>query len=288
MKTWDFLIERVIPGGDPWTKSDRTECTLNTAMLDSVACSPLAEYPDIEVAVALARFAHEEFEAYATEGEQIDQEDSVVVLRALRAVLTRLGVTTFDPPFRDFATFRRYWQRAGLTGSGSWDARRTYLYELFEPLHQILAEREAGSIDSTLATAISPRKATGWARVDEEISELRRHFETASTQQDYSNIGNDCVAVLEALSGVVYDHARHGRRDEDEPPVSKTKDRFDRYIEVELHGPSNAELRKLARATIEVAQAVKHRRDTTTRTDAGISGDAVILLANLLRRIKQE
>lgn len=127
---------------------------------------------------------------------------------------------------------------------------------------------------------------TGWPRVDEEISELRRHFETASTQQDYSNVGNDCVSLMEALSATVYDHNCHQRSDDAEPPVSSTKIRLERYIEVELVGPDNAELRKLARATIEVAQAVKHRRTTISRTEAGIAADAVILLANMLPRIQ--
>jgi len=288
MKTWDFLVDRTVPGSDSWTGRDQVEQSLNTDMLETVARQPLVDYSDIEVAVALARFAHEEFEGFATEGERIGQEDSVIVLRALNAVLARLGVTTFDPPFRDFGTFKKHWQRTGLTGSGSWDARRGFLYDLYEPLHKVLAEREANSITSTLATAISPRKVTGWPRVDEEISELRRHFETASTQQDYSNVGNDCVSTLEALSAAVYDHAKHGRAGDDEPPVAKTKERFDRYIEVELVGSTNAELRKLARAAIEVAQAVKHRRETTTRTDAGVTADAVILLANMLRRIQPE
>jgi hypothetical protein len=45
-------------------------------------------------------------------------------------------------------------------------------------------------------------------------------------------------------------------------------------------------MRKFARATIELAQAVKHR-GTPTRTEAGIVADAVILLANMLRRLDE-
>jgi hypothetical protein len=199
-------------------------------------------------------------------------------------VLRRLGVGTFDPPYRDFNTFTKYWKTQGA--SGSWQARRDLLDADFEPLHKVLDEREAGSIESNLATAISPHKVTGWPRVDEELSELRRHFETASTRQDYSNVGNDVVAVLEALSATVYDHALHGNTDEPEPPVANTKTRLDRYIEAALPGRTNAELRKLARASVELAQAVKHRRETVTRMEAGLAADAIILLSNMLRRIQ--
>lgn len=287
MKSWDFWIERTVPGPDPWGGGERTERVLDEQLLKSITHGPLADRTDIEVAVALARFAHEEFEGYGTGGADISQDDSVVVLRALKAVLKRLGITTFDPPFRDFNTFYKHWRAEGAVGTGGWQARRDILDKYFDPLHEVLDEREAGSITSTLAAAISPRKVTGWPRVDEEISELRRHFESASTQQDYSNVGNDCVAILEALSATVYDHSRHQRGDDAEPPVASTKARLDRYVEVEFAGAENAELRKLARATIELAQAVKHRRATVSRIEAGIAADAVILLANMLRRIQR-
>lgn len=283
MKPWDFWTEREVPGIDPFGPT-RTERVLDTDKLDAVVAGPLPNHPDIETAVALTRFVHEQYESYGTNQEGLVTDDeSLTILRSLKAVLKRLGITTFDPPFRDFNSFYKHWMRND--GYGSWQARRDILDEIFEPLHKVLDEREAGSIASTLATAISPRKVTGWPRVEEEVSELRRHFESASTQQDYSNVGNDCVSALEALSAVAYDHGRHGTDGEDEPPVASTKKRLESIIEVELTGPENAPLRKLARATIEVAQAVKHRRETTTRTEAGISADSVILLANMLRRI---
>ena len=72
-----------------------------------------------------------------------------------------------------------------------------------------LAELEDAEIGSTLAQPITTHVGTGWVRVDNEISELRRHFQSARTEQDYRNIGNDCVAVLERLSQVVYDAAVH-------------------------------------------------------------------------------
>lgn len=285
MKSWQFWTEVLMP--DPWGTNTTTSRVLDEQLLLDLAHGPVVPRTDIEVAVALSRFAHEEFEGYGTGGAEINQDDSVIVMRALKAVLARLGITMFTPPFRDFDTFYKHWRSVGAVGSGGWQARRDILDQYFEPLHELLDEREAGSITSTLATAISPQKVTGWPRVDEEVSELRRHFESALTQQDYSNVGNDCVALLEALSATVYDHTKHKRGGEQEPPVQSTKERLSRYIEVELVGSDNAELRKLARAAIEFAQAVKHRRATVTRKEAGIAADAILLLANLLRRIHQ-
>lgn len=283
MRPSEFWIEREVPGFDPWGPG-RTERVLDTAKLDAIVAGPLPGHRDIETAVALARFVHDQYESYGTSKDGlVGDDESGLLIRTLKVLLRRLSITEFDPPFRDFNSFYKYWIRND--GYGSWQARRDILDEIFEPLHRDLDEREADSISSTLAAAISPRRVTGWPRVDEEISELRRHFESASTVQDYSNIGNDCVSTLEALSATAYSHDRHGREGEVEPPVAKTKDRLGRYIEVELAGRENANMRKLARATIEVAQAVKHRRGTTTRNDAGIAADSVILLANMLRRI---
>jgi hypothetical protein len=246
---------------------------------------PVAEAPDVEIAVALTRLVHDELELYGTSGSQMLSEDDMrEALRALHAVLGRIGIDV-DVPFRDFSTFRTYWGRND--GYGSWQARRDMLEAIFGPLHDQLADLEVTSLTSSLADPVSPRGRTGWSKVDEEIAELRRHFQTAQTPQDYRNVGNDCVFVTEALSRLVYDPERHLRPGEEEPPVSNTKQRLDRFVEDGLSGSENAELRKLVRAAIELAQAVKHR-DNSTRRTAGMSADAVILLANLLRRVEEQ
>jgi len=141
------------------------------------------------------------------------------------------------------------------------------------------------TLASTLAEAATSHETLGWPAVDTEVGELRRHFHSARTPQDYRAVGNDCVHIMEALSRQVYDHARHTPAGEEEPPVASTKTRLDRYVRARLPGSASAEIRKFARATIELAQAVKHR-GTPTRTEAGVLSDAVILLANMLRRLE--
>jgi hypothetical protein len=245
----------------------------------------LASAPDVEAAVALARLVHDELEAYGTAGgDRLTDGEMREALVALRVVVDRLGLGGFDPPFTDFTTFRSYWLREGAYGS--WQARRDLLSYVFDQLHDQLSDLETKALTSALADPISPRGRTGWQRVDEEIAELRRHFQTARTPQDYRNVGNDCVIVTEAISRTVYDADRHLRPGETEPPVANTKQRLDRFVEDALPSAENASLRRLARAAIDVAQAIKHR-STPTRRDAGVAADAVILLANLLRRIDE-
>lgn len=164
MKPWEFWIEHELEDPDPWGGTTAvTSRVLDEDLLLGLTRGPVASHSDIEVAVALARFAHQEFEGHGTSGAEITQDDSVLVMRALKAVLARLGITTFAPPFRDFNTFYKHWRSAGAVGS--WQARRDILDEQFEPLHEALDVREAGSITSTLATPISPSKVTGRATV---------------------------------------------------------------------------------------------------------------------------
>ena len=242
---------------------------------------------DVEVAVPLARLVHDQFERFGTDGQQeLTEESARDALLALRAVANRLGIEDFDPPFRDYGSFRSYWIQQGMAGSGGWQARRTVLYGIFEPLHDRLAEIEAQALTSTLATPISPHGRTGWPTVDQEIAELRRHFSTARSPQDYRGIGNDCVHITEALSRLLYDPSHHLRVGESEPPIDKTKQRLGRFVEDAVPGPENAAIRKVAVATIEMAQHVKHS-STPNRREAGIAADAVIQLANILRRLAE-
>lgn len=262
-----------------------TRPRLDRELIAEVRRGLLDDRSDAEVAVALARLVHDELELYGTDGNQVLKDPEIrEALVALRAVTERLGIT-LDIPFRDFATFRTYWTREGARGS--WQARRDLLGDIFDSAHDTLIDLETDSLTSSLASAVSPRGRTGWARIDEELSELRRHFQSARTPQDYRNVGNDCVTLLEALSAQVYEADKHLRAGEEEPPIAKTKLRIERFVEDSLPGAGNAALRKLTRASIEFAQGIKHN-DAPTRRDAGIAADAVILLANMLRRLADE
>jgi hypothetical protein len=283
MRPEDFIEDTVKPSGFGF---DSTVHRFRRELARRLRQGPLDNATDVEVAVGLARLIHDELEAFGTGGgEVLDDADMREALQALRAVCGRLGAGMPDVPFRDFTTFRSYWIRTGASGSGGWQARRDILSGIFDALHDQLADFESQSLTSSLAEAVSPRGRTGWTKVDAEVAELRRHFQTATTPQDYRNVGNDCVIVIEAVSAAAYDLARHLRPNESGPPVARTKDRLDRIVEVELPGPENAELRKLSRATIEAAQAIKHRT-TSSRRDAGLAADATIMLANLMRRLR--
>ena len=258
---------------------------LNHELLERVRAGVYNDRSDVEVAAALLRLAHDELEAYGTDGKQRTDERGIrLILRTSQRLLKRLGVV-LDLPFSDYRRFRSYW--VANDGHGSWQARRDILNEFFEPVHVQLAELEDDELGSVLAKPVTSHPGTGWSRVDTEINEMRRHFGSARSAQDYRNVGNDCVAVLERLSKVAFDPELHLKEGEQVPAVANTKDRLGRFVENAASGPANAEIRKVARAAIELAQAIKHQSEPTRR-NAGIAADSVILLANLLRRLAEK
>lgn len=279
MRPDDFFTNEIDPFGfGSLRKPDH-------GMLVSLRRRPAPGVDERELAVALARLVHDELEAFGTDGDNTFNEGEIRdALLALRAIAKRLGLGDLEIPFRDFSTFKGYWLRND--GYGSWQARRNILNAIFDPIHDELIKVESESLDSSLAQPVSPQGRTGWTKIDEELTEIRRHFEIARTPQDYRNVGNDAVTVTEALSRQVYDPARHLREGEEEPAVGKTKQRLERFVEHALTGSDSTTARKLVRASIDMAQEVKHR-DTPTRREAGLAADSVILLANLLRRLDE-
>jgi hypothetical protein len=134
---------------------------------------------------------------------------------------------------------------------------------------------------------LSPSGRTGWIAVDDEIAELRRHFHTARTPQDYRNLGNDVVTVLEALSAAAYHPMHHLFDGESEPPVAQTKNRLRRVVEVGAGTEASDELTRLATSTVDLAQAVKHNPNGS-RIRAAIAASAVIQLAYIVRRLEDD
>jgi hypothetical protein len=271
------------PNADPWD-TPGSSLVFDHGLADQVRRGPIDGRADAEVAIALCQLVHDQLQRFGTDSsETLDDDEIGTALLSLGAVLRRLTIS-FKLPFRNFTTFRSHWIKNGA--SNSWQARRDMLDEFFEPLHLHLIRLEERTFEA-LALPVSPRAELGWPVVDEEIRELRRRFAMAVTTQDYRAIGTNCVGVLEALGETVYDQARHLRDGETMPPRDKTNIRIGRYIEDALPGQANQDLRGLANKSAALAHHVKHS-PTPGRREAGIAGDAVILLANMLRRLEQD
>lgn len=99
--------------------------------------------PDVDAAFAMARLAHEELEAFGTDGNtRLSNEESSILLRSLGAVLRRLSIDAAIP-FYDLRSFRGYWIENEM--ANSWAARRKCLQHLFAPIFHSLSQLDAAS-----------------------------------------------------------------------------------------------------------------------------------------------
>lgn len=276
----DFFAVSTEPDG--WG-SPTTE--LRVDLLGQLRAGPVAGIDDLDVAIALTGLVWDELKAYGTDGAiRLGEEQIALAQRALKATLHRVGIE-LDFPWRNFEGFKTHWIKNEC--SGSWQARRVLLEEFFGSVQQRLDKLEETQFRAMNAEAVSPHTKTGWPKVDVELTELRRRFRSAATTQDYRDVGNRSVAVLEAISRTVYDPTVHVRDGETELSPDKTKLRISRYVEDSLAGKGHEAIRGVVVKTTELAHSVKHSTEPTRR-EAGITADAVIMLANILRRVDQD
>lgn len=240
---------------------------------------------DLESADVTVRLLHSELERYGTSGGNRIQQDSDVELlfRLARAACKRLAIEFPRLPFRTFNGFYTFWKKEGM--SGSYAARRNYLEDVFHPIEDGIDGLQLRALDENLAEPISPWLRTGWPTVDREISDLRQRFDAARSPQDYAAVGTACVRILEAIGDAAFEPKKHLLPGETVvPPRDKTKDRLGRVVLVALSGSEAEEIRGLVNAAVKVAHRVKHKA-TPSRREAGMAADAVILVANLVRRL---
>jgi hypothetical protein len=136
---------------------------LRTDFLKSLRAGPPQGEDDLTTAIVLARLVRSELEAYGTDGsERLSDSELELAQRVLRTVLHRLEIN-LSLPSRDFASFKSYWLKNGACGS--WQARRDIIAKFFDPVHDELDRREEEGFRAVLAEGVSPRAATGWAKV---------------------------------------------------------------------------------------------------------------------------
>lgn len=280
MRIDDFFLEAP-DTGSPW---DLQEPELDIELLTQLAQGTASDANPLESALSLTRFVREEFEAYGTSkaGLRMSQDDATAALKTLRLVLKRQGID-FKPPWRDFSSFHNHWVAEGAYGN--WQARRDIIEKWFRPVQDVLEDAEEKQFIGELTEGVSPHGELGWVDVDDHIAQLRQRFRSATTPVDYKDVGNRCVGVLETLSALVYDADVHCPPESTTPPVDKTDVRIGAYIDQRLPGKSNEELRGLTKKASALSHKMKHSLKAD-RTTTGITADAVILLANILRRLE--
>jgi hypothetical protein len=265
--------------------SGRIVQRVNVELLDQLVIAASPQVDDLDVAAPLLALLHDEFRAFGTSGGQWVPEDDIrMASDACSEVMNRLGLVTFDLPFRDYDGFYTFWRQKGAAGAGGWQARRDLLSNIFDPAHDAVRRERMRRRRVTIASGVTPAANLGWPAVDRLVVQIGRRFASARTNDDYKSVGLDCVSLLDTLSRTLYDPATHLRQGEEEPPVDQSKKRLERVVEDATLGASNDDLRKLIKSAIAYAHHVKHQT-SPNRQQAGMAADATVLVAHLLRRL---
>ena len=124
---------------------------------------------------------------------------------------------------------------------------------------------------------------TGWHRVDRTMDRIRELLVTASTEEHFQEIGVVCREGLISMAQAVFDASKHN------PPLgggkgvspSHVKQMIEFYVNSELPGASNKEIRKCVGSTVDLANKVTHRRTSTYR-DAALCAQATFNAIGLI------
>lgn len=211
--------------------------------------------------------------AVATGGPRIDNVNHEYVERRTRiqAELRRRGLR--DPnPHGDLWAWYGRWSAGDLP---SYASRRAFLSDMYQPLLDSLT---AGPGAPTAKIFDEP---TGWARVDRCVYELRMRLEQADTEEQFQAVGLYCREVLISLAQVVYDPSRHTTSDGVTPSETDAYRMLEAYVSGELAGGANERVRKHAKAALDLANELQHRRTADYRL-AALCAEATTSVINLV------
>jgi hypothetical protein len=211
--------------------------------------------------------------AVATGGPRIEtvNPEYLARRRRIQAELDTRGLV--DPiPYWDLWAWYGKWSSGDLP---TYQSRREYISGLYQPL---LERVRAGGVPAAGRVFEEP---TGWPRADRDLQEMRRLLEQAQTEPQFQAVGLFSREILITVAQMVFDPARHQTPDGVIPSATDAKRMLEAFITSELQGEPNEATRRHARAALDVANDLQHRRTATFRS-AALCAEATTSVMNLI------
>ena len=147
--------------------------------------------------------------AVSTGGPRIQDTNDEYKDRRLRIKAALLRKDLEDPnPYSDLWAWYGKWSSGDLP---SYQSRREYLSELFQPLLDKL------NIEEIERPSEPTFEETGWPKVDRGVDGIRMALETAKSEVDYQTVGLHCRETLISLAKAVHNPLTHSPSDGVEP-----------------------------------------------------------------------
>ena len=202
---------------------------------------------------------------------QIKNDDYKTRQNRINSLLRDLYVVNINP-YKDLWDWYGKWSSGDLL---TYKSRREYISDLF--YKQIDFVKKAST--STKSEIFD--EPTGWTRVDRTIGELRKRLEEAETEEQFQAVGLLCRETIISLAQVVYNPIIHKIEGDILPSKTDAKRMLEAYLVVELKGSTNEAARRHAKAALDLANDLTHRRTATFRL-AALCAEATSALINII------
>ena len=122
---------------------------------------------------------------------------------------------------------------------------------------------------------------TGWQKVDRQLQEVRLRLDTANSEEQWQTIGLLCREVLISVAQEVYDPAAHRSPDGVAPSKTDAGRMLEGIFNAEFPGAVNEEARRHAKAALQLALALQHKRTADFRM-AALCAEGTSSVVNML------
>ena len=209
----------------------------------------------------------------ATGGARIQLVNGEYKERRIRIQTGLMALNIKDPnPYKDLWEWYGKWSGGDLP---TYQSRRQYLSDLYSPMIDRLNSK------STSDRTVGFSQPTGWARVDRNIEEARKRLAEAQDEIGYQQVGLICRETLISLAQTVFDETKHPILDGAKASTTDAKRMLEAYLQIELDGHSNEVARKHARASLEFANDLTHKR-TANFMNAALCAEATTSVINII------
>lgn len=215
----------------------------------------------------------------ATGGPQIAMVDGQYQQRRdeIALGLKRLGI---ENPF----PWRSLWDWHGKWSSGefpSYASRRRYIREIAEPAELELERRRSqGSVTDWGS------RGTTWGSLEERLTGLKTELDRAAGLDDLQDVGRRAREIIIDAAAFVFQESMTPANEEP-PKKGDAKQQIEFFLSDAAGGTAHVELRRLIRATWDLANAVTHS-SSATRIDAFAAAQATVVLVRCLQEIHRE
>lgn len=169
------------------------------------------------------------------------------------------------------------WYGKWSTSFPKYQERRVFIRELFAPTIAYFEENEnVNDIEPFV-------QLDDWERIKRTIIKIKKEGNVAQNEEDFQTVGLLCRDVIISLAQAVYIPWIHGENDENGNKIGcdDAVKMIGNYLNKELSGSSNEELRAYAKNTNKLANRLTHERNATKK-DMLLCVSSTVALINFI------